>query len=52
VQVNRKLGALLPTVEAAAYLGAHIGEGEIRVADREFTSFVVVAINGVEYEKT
>jgi hypothetical protein len=47
VEVNRKLGALLPTDEAVAFIGSHIGEGQIRVADRQFTSFVVVALNGV-----
>lgn len=47
VQVHRKLGALLPVVDAPAYIGAHIGEGEIRVSDRQFTGFVVVALNGV-----
>jgi len=47
VEVHRKLGALLPLSEAAAYSGAHIGQGEIRVATREFSRFVVVGINGV-----
>jgi hypothetical protein len=47
VEVHRKLGALVSLREAAGYISAHIGEGQIRVADREFTSFVVVAKNGV-----
>ena len=47
VEVHRKLGALLPTAEAPAYIGSHVGEGEIRVANRAFTGFVVVALNGV-----
>lgn len=47
VEVHRKLGALLPVREAAAFAVAHIGEGEIRIADREFTGVVVVAQNGV-----
>jgi hypothetical protein len=47
VEVHRQLGALLPIGEAAAFIAGHIGEGQIRVANREFTSFVVVAINGV-----
>jgi hypothetical protein len=42
-----QLGALLPIGEAASFITSHIGEGQIRVANREFTSFVVVAINGV-----
>ncbi|MGE0811528.1 MAG: hypothetical protein AB7N69_13075 [Immundisolibacter sp.] len=47
VEVHRKLGAFLPVADAPAYIGAHIGEGEIRIANREFTGFVVVALNGV-----
>lgn len=47
VEVHRKLGALLPMSEAVAYIGAHIGRGEIRVANRDFTRFVVVGANGV-----
>ena len=47
VEVHRKLGAFLPIDEAVAFIGSHIGEGQIRVADRQFTSFVVVALNGV-----
>ena len=47
VEVHRKLGALLPINEAVAFIGSHIGEGQIRVADRHFTSFVVIALNGV-----
>jgi hypothetical protein len=47
VEVHRKVGAVLPVDEAAAYIGAHIGQGEIRVANREFSQFVVVGVNGV-----
>ena len=47
VEVHRRLGAFLPIDEAVAFIGSHIGEGQIRVADRQFTSFVVVALNGV-----
>ena len=47
VEVHRKLGALLPIGEAARFVATHIGEGEIRIADRAFTGFVVVAQNGV-----
>ena len=47
VEVHRKLGAMVPRREAASFITTHIGEGEIRVADRGFTSFVVVAQNGV-----
>ena len=47
VEVHRKLGNLLPAEDAAAFVLAHIGEGEIRIADREFSGFVVVGQNGV-----
>src|SRR5687768_15123279 len=47
VEVHRKEGALLPLKEAVAYIASKMGQGEIRVADREFKSFVVVAANGV-----
>ena len=47
VEVHRKVGALLPAKEAAAFACSHIGEGQIQIANREFTSFVVVAQNGV-----
>jgi hypothetical protein len=47
VEVHRQLGALLPIGEAAAFIADHIGEGQIRVANRKFSSFVVVAVNGV-----
>ena len=47
VEVHRKEGALLARSEAAAYAASHIGEGTIRIADREFKSVVVVALNGV-----
>jgi len=47
VEVHRKEGAFLPRNEAATYAASHIGEGIIRIADREFKSVVVVALNGV-----
>lgn len=47
VEVHRKMGGLLPLPEAALYIASHVGEGEIRVTDRQFTGFVVVARNGV-----
>jgi len=47
VEVHRKEGALLPRSEAASYAASHVGEGTIRIADREFKSVVVVALNGV-----
>ena len=47
IEVRRKLAASLPVDEAPCYISEHIGQGEIRVADRQFTGFVVVALNGV-----
>jgi hypothetical protein len=47
VEVNRKFGALLPTIEAAAFACSHIGEGQIQISNRDFTAFVIVAQNGV-----
>ena len=47
IEIHRKLGALLPMSEAPAYIGAHVGQGEIRIADPAFRSFAVVAVNGV-----
>ena len=47
VEVHRRLGAALPTTEAATFIGSHIGEGEIRATNRDCTGFVVVAVNGV-----
>lgn len=47
VEVHRKLGAVLPLHEAASFVAAHMGQGEIRVANREFSGFVVVSLSGV-----
>jgi hypothetical protein len=47
VEIHRKEGALLPLEEVVQYIAAHIGQAEIRLADREFRSAVVIATNGV-----
>ena len=47
VEVYRKVGDCLPKNEAVSFIAAHIGQGNIRIADREFTSFMVVAQPGV-----
>jgi len=47
VEVHRKLGVFLPKPEALSFICGHIGEGQMRIADREFTSFVVILPNGV-----
>lgn len=46
IQVHRKLGDFLPKENALKFIGEHIGQGEIRITDRSFQGFVVVAING------
>jgi hypothetical protein len=47
VEVHRKLGAVLFVDEVSDYIGLQIGKGEILIANRAFTSFVVVGVNGV-----
>ena len=47
VEIHRKEGACLSRSEAASYVASHLGEGTIRIADREFKSVVVIALNGV-----
>lgn len=47
VEVNRKLGDYLPIEEAVDFVAEHIGQGNIRLADRLFKGFVYVASNGV-----
>lgn len=47
VEVHRRIGSYLPKADAVSFIAQHIGQGEIRVADRDFTGFVVVAVNGV-----
>tara|TARA_B100001105_G_C22396884_1_gene447171 strand:+ start:3651 stop:3992 length:342 start_codon:yes stop_codon:yes gene_type:complete len=47
VEVHRKLGDCLPRQQVVGYVAAHIGKGNIRIADRAFRGFVVVAANGV-----
>ena len=47
VQVHRKVGGRMPTTQLMAYVAEHIAEGHIRIADRAFSVFCVVAANGV-----
>jgi hypothetical protein len=46
VEVHRKLGDFLVKEDALKFVEEHIGQGEIRIADRTFQGFVVVAVNG------
>lgn len=47
VQVHRKVGGRMPITQLMAYVAEHIAEGHIRIADRAFSVFCVVAANGV-----
>jgi hypothetical protein len=47
VEAHRKVGDLLSRQAAIEFIAAHLGEGAIRVASRDFSGFVVVAQNGV-----
>lgn len=47
VEVHRKQGGLIPTTELAQYLVDHLRQGTIRISDRSFTGFGLVAMNGV-----
>ena len=47
VEVHRRVGKALPMSEVAGFVSAHLGQGQIQIADRNFTSFAVVAVNGV-----
>jgi hypothetical protein len=46
VEVNRKVGDYLGKEQALQLVGEHIGKGQIRITDRSFQGFVVVAVNG------
>lgn len=47
VSIHRKTGNLLPRDKALALVAEHLGQREVRMADREFTGFVVIGMNGV-----
>ena|ERR1700712_2112610 len=47
VQVHRKVGGRMPITQLMAYVAEHLTEGHIRIADRAFSVFCVVAVNGV-----
>lgn len=47
VELHRKCGAMLARQEVTAFVARYLGQGDIRISDREFTSFVLVAANGV-----
>lgn len=45
VSVNRKVGARLSLKEAVNFIQSSMGKGKVRVSNREFTQFVIVAPN-------
>ena len=47
VEVHRRIGDFLPAEAAVDFVAKHVGQGEIRISDRDFKGFVVVAVNGV-----
>jgi len=47
VEANRKVGDLLPKQAALEFVATRVGQGEIRLTNRDFNGFVVVAQNGV-----
>lgn len=47
IEVTCKLGDLKPRDQVISYVQEHIGKGHIRMADREFRGYVLIAANGV-----
>jgi hypothetical protein len=47
IEVSRKLGDLKPRDQVIPYVQAHVGRGQIRMADREFQGYVLIGMNGV-----
>jgi hypothetical protein len=47
VEVQRKVGDQLRIDQVVPYLRTRVGRGNVRIANREFTVFAEVAINGV-----
>jgi hypothetical protein len=48
ISINRKVGARLPTKDGIAYVATHMGQGrQVRISNRDFTQFVLVASNCV-----
>ena len=47
VEVHRKLGMHLPKNEAIAFICEHVLKGRIKIADRSFSGFVLMEVNGV-----
>ncbi|MBI3143865.1 MAG: hypothetical protein HYZ18_01065 [Pseudogulbenkiania sp.] len=46
IEVNRKVGNFLPLGEIVNFAAPYIGKQQIKITDRNFTGFVVIASNG------
>ena len=46
VQIRRKICGRIPVTQLMSYVALHLAEGHIRIADRAFSVFVVVDVNG------
>jgi hypothetical protein len=47
VEVSRKVGDLKERDQLIPYVQEHIGKSQIRIADRDFQGYVLIALNGV-----
>jgi hypothetical protein len=47
IYVHRKEGAFLARANAFEYITEHLGKSQMRISDRQFTSFLVIGGNGV-----
>jgi hypothetical protein len=47
VKVHRKLGGRMARTELVAYLARHLGQGDIRIPARQFTTFAMLVRSGV-----
>lgn len=47
VEVHRRVGKLLPHTEVVGFIAEHLGQGQIQIANRDFTSFAVITTTGV-----
>lgn len=47
VEVERKIGDFLPLSEVINFVAPYVGKQQIKITNREFTGFIVIASNGV-----
>lgn len=46
-EAHRKVRTLLAREDAKEFVAMHLGQGDIRISNRDFTNFVVIAVSGV-----